>query len=266
MLMVISPAKTLDFTSAMPAHRSTQPRFLDQSAELMAELRKKTPAQLGSIMKISDKIAHLNAERNATWSTPFDKDNARAALFAFMGDVYTGLNAYQLSSHSIKHAQQSLRILSGLYGLLRPLDLIQPYRLEMGTRLANSHGADLYAFWREQLTEAINKDLRAGKHETLLNLASNEYFLALNRKKVDANIVTPNFLDEKNGKFKVISFYAKKARGMMVAWALDHGIDDPAKLSKFDVAGYKFSARDSDANTLVFRRREKDLPKAGQEV
>lgn len=260
MLMVISPAKTLDYSTPPPAHRATQPRFLDDSATLMGVLRKQSPAQLGSLMKISDKIALLNAERNASWSTPFDKDNARAALFAFMGDVYTGLDAYHLDADSLKRAQQQLRILSGLYGLLRPMDLIQPYRLEMGTKLANPRGKDLYSYWRETLTGAINADLKAGKHDTLVNLASNEYFSALDKKQVNASIITPAFLDEKNGTFKMISFYAKKARGLMAAWVLRNNITDAQQLTGFDVAGYRYSARDSDASTLVFRRKQKDIP------
>ncbi len=263
MLMVISPAKTLDFTSSTPSHRSTQPRFLEHSAVLMERLREKSPSELSALMKISDKIAHLNAERNAVWSVPFDKHNARAALFAFMGDVYTGLDAYQLDADSLARAQKRLRILSGLYGLLRPMDLIQPYRLEMGTKLANPAGADLYSYWRDTLTDAINADLRAGKHDTLVNLASNEYFQALDRKRLDVDVITPTFLDEKSGKFKIISFYAKKARGLMAAWVLRNNIESARELSDFDVAGYRFSARDSDANTLVFRRKQKDVPSAG---
>lgn len=260
MLIVISPAKTLDFESELPRVRATQPRMLDASAELVERLRDLSAKDVASLMKVSDKIAALNVARFQQWSPPFTRDNARPALFAFMGDVYTGLQARDFSPEDIQYAQQHLRMLSGLYGVLRPLDLMQPYRLEMGTALGTAKGKDLYQFWGDRISTQLKADIVRSGNRVLVNLASQEYFRAVNESVTDARIITPVFLDEKNGKMKIISFYAKKARGLMAAWLIRQRINDAAQLSDFAIAGYRFSARDSDADTLVFTRREKDLP------
>jgi len=256
MLIVVSPAKTLDYESPLPSLRATQPRLLDDSAELVERARRLSPADLSSLMKVSDKIAHLNVERFSQWSRPFDKHNARPALFAFKGDVYTGLDVSRFGAEDLKAAQRRLRILSGLYGVLRPLDLMQPYRLEMGTRLDNARGKDLYQFWGDTITERLNKDMKAADTEVLINLASNEYFKSVRSKKLSGRIIEPVFQDEKNGAYKVISFYAKKARGLMAAWILQEGIETPAQLNKFRIAGYRYDKAASTENKPVFRRAE----------
>nr|WP_086940336.1 peroxide stress protein YaaA [Thaumasiovibrio occultus] len=259
MLMVVSPAKTLDYTSPLAIETATQPSFIPQSAALIEVCRQLTPADIASLMKVSDKIAGLNAARFAEWRPEFTADNARQAVFAFKGDVYTGLAAETLSEDDLAWAQQHLRILSGLYGLLKPLDLMQPYRLEMGTRLTNPKGANLYEFWGHQLTDALNTDFDAqanDKRPVLINLASNEYFKAVKVKGLNAEIITPVFKDEKNGKYKIISFFAKKARGMMVRYIVDHRITDPERIKGFDVAGYQFCEAESSAKEWVFKREE----------
>lgn len=258
MLIVVSPAKTLDYTSALPRVKTTKPRMLKDSETLVAQLRDLTPADIGSLMGVSDKIAELNAARFADWQPTVDKGQARPAVFAFKGDVYTGLDVARLDAESLTRAQSRLRILSGLYGLLRPLDMMRPYRLEMGTRLANERGKDLYQFWDDRITELLARDMKAADTDVLVNLASNEYFRAVRPKLLKARVITPVFEDEKNGQYKVISFYAKKARGLMAAWILQHDVREPEGLTGFDVAGYRFQAADSDADRLVFRRREKD--------
>lgn len=256
MLIVVSPAKTLDYESPLPSLRATRPRLLDDSAELVDRARQLSPADLASLMKVSDKIAHLNVERFAQWSTPFDKDNARPAIFAFKGDVYTGLDIERFSADDLQAAQKRLRILSGLYGVLRPLDLMQPYRLEMGTRLDNARGKDLYQFWGEIITDQLIKDMKAAGTEVLINLASNEYFKSVHPKRLPGPVIEPVFQDEKNGKYKVISFYAKKARGLMTAWILREGIEKPTDLKKFKEAGYRYDAEASTDAKPVFRREE----------
>lgn len=258
MLIVVSPAKTLDYQSDIPRLRTTRPRMLEQSSELVAQLRHLGPGDLASLMHVSDAIASLNVARFAEWSADMPPPQARPALFAFKGDVYTGLDVTRFSQDDLKQAQQRLRILSGLYGLLRPLDMMRPYRLEMGTRFANHAGPDLYSFWDERITAMLNQDLRAAGTDVLVNLASNEYFRAVRPKTLQARIVTPVFQDEKNGQYKVISFYAKRARGLMAAWILQQQVQAPEQLPAFDVAGYRFYAAGSDADTLVFRRREVD--------
>ncbi|MEM7420603.1 MAG: peroxide stress protein YaaA, partial [Pseudomonadota bacterium] len=220
MLVVVSPAKNLDFESEIPVSTFTQPSMLEDTERLMKVCRTLSPADLSSLMKISDKLATLNANRFAEFSTPFTKDNARQAMYAFNGDVYTGLDAYTLDDKTVDYAQDHLRILSGLYGLLRPLDLMQAYRLEMGTKLANSEGKDLYAFWGERITEVLNDALSAQGDNVLINLASNEYFKAVKKKQLDGMVITPHFKDYKNGQYKIISFFAKKARGEMAAWVI----------------------------------------------
>ena len=256
MLIVVSPAKTLDYESELPTLKTTQPRLLDDSDVLIERARQLSPADVSSLMGVSDKIAHLNVERFAQWQRPFNKKNARPAAFAFKGDVYTGLEIDTFTDNQLKEAQTSFRMLSGLYGVLRPLDLMQPYRLEMGTKLDTPRGKDLYTFWGDIITEQLNKDMKAAKTDVLVNLASNEYFKSVNKKGINGRIIEPVFQDEKNGKYKVISFYAKKARGLMAAWIIKKGIKDPDKLKNFDVAGYRFAAELSSPDKPVFRRAE----------
>ncbi|SNY98626.1 peroxide stress protein YaaA [Halomonas sp. hl-4] len=256
MLSVISPAKTLDFETPSTTQDVSQPNFLADSQALIDILRDYSPQQISDLMGISDKLAGLNAARFAEWQPPFSLENAKPAAQAFQGDVYTGLEADTFSDSENRFAQQHLRILSGLYGLLRPLDLIQPYRLEMGTKLANSAGKDLYAYWKPTLTKALDAAIAESGSKVLVNLASNEYFKAVDAKKLDARIITPVFKDEKNGTFKIISFYAKKARGLMSAWIIRQNINDPEALKAFDVAGYRFDAAASQGDTFVFTRRE----------
>ncbi|WP_241645740.1 peroxide stress protein YaaA [Rosenbergiella metrosideri] len=256
MLMLISPAKTLDYESPVPVSDYTQPELLNASQQLINITKKLSPAEIASLMKISDKLSHLNADRFNQWSTPFSTDNARQALFAFKGDVYTGLQADQLSPDAIDFAQQHLRMLSGLYGVLRPLDLMQPYRLEMGIKLANPAGKDLYAFWGETITQQLNQHIEAQREKWVINLASDEYFKAVDPTKLKAKLIKPVFLDEKNGKFKVISFYAKKARGMMCRFIIENKITQPEKLTEFDKEGYFYDAQRSTENEWVFCRHE----------
>ncbi|MDR5876178.1 peroxide stress protein YaaA [Halomonas sp. CUBES01] len=258
MLSVISPAKTLDFETPPTTQDVTQPDFLDDSQALIDILRDYSPQQISDLMGISDKLAGLNAARFAEWQPPFSLENAKPAAQAFQGDVYTGLEADTFSDDENRYAQQHLRILSGLYGLLRPLDLIQPYRLEMGTKLPNPAGKDLYAYWKPTLTSALNDAIAASGSKVLVNLASNEYFKAVDAKQLDARIITPVFKDEKNGTFKIISFYAKKARGLMSAWIIRQQANDPEALKAFDVAGYRFDPAASQGDTFVFTRREAD--------
>jgi uncharacterized protein len=255
MLIVLSPAKTLDFDAPAPLAKHTQPQFLQQSRLLNETLRQLDAAQLGKLMRISPDLAQLNDERNRHWAPPFTPQNAKQALFAFRGDVYSGLDADALSAADIAWAQQHLRILSGLYGLLRPLDLMQPYRLEMGTRLASATGKDLYSFWGDTLTLALNEALRAQGDGVLLNLASEEYFSAVKPAVLDAEIVTPVFKDYKNGAYKIISFFAKKARGQMAAWIIRERLADVAALQDFTIGGYRFSKSLSKDKTLVFTRK-----------
>lgn len=256
MLMVISPAKTLDFESPLATKRFTQPALLDESQKLIKVARKLSPADISSLMYISDKLAVLNAERFNDWKPDFTPDNARQAILAFKGDVYTGLQAETFSEKQFDFAQQHLRMLSGLYGLLSPLDLMMPYRLEMGIKLANPVGKDLYSFWGDKLTEALNAALAEQGDNVLINLASDEYFKAVKPKLLNGEIIKPVFLDEKNGKFKVISFYAKKARGLMSRYIIENKLSKPAQLKKFDVDGYFFDADTSKGNELVFKRHE----------
>ena len=258
MLSVISPAKTLDFETPPTTNKVTQPDFLKQSKALITILRDYSPQQISELMGISDKLAGLNAARFEEWRPPFTLSNAKPAAQAFQGDVYTGLQAENFTEAENRYAQSHLRILSGLYGLLRPLDLIQPYRLEMGTKLPNSVGKDLYAYWQPTLTPALNEAIAESGSNVLVNLASNEYFKAVDTKQLNARIITPVFKDEKNGTFKIISFYAKKARGLMSAWMIQQQVNDPEKLKAFDVAGYRFDASASQGDTFVFTRKETD--------
>lgn len=255
MIYLLSPAKTLDYDSEVPSLRATKPRFLDDSAELAATMKKMTSADLEKLMGISSKLAELNAERFDDWRTDFSKPEAREAVLAFKGDVYQGLAVEDWKKEDFVTAQKSIRILSGLYGILRPLDLILPYRLEMGTKLKTKRGTNLYHFWGSQLTDSINKELKGDK-DAVINLASNEYFSAIKPKELKSPVTTPVFKDWKNGKYKVISFFAKKARGEMASWAVRNKIATPAGLRKFNGGGYKFDKELSDETSWVFTRKE----------
>jgi cytoplasmic iron level regulating protein YaaA (DUF328/UPF0246 family) len=256
MLLVISPAKTLDYETPPVTPRHTQPEFLDHAQELIQQLRELNPAQIAELMHLSDKLAGLNAARYGSWHPDFTPANAKQALLAFKGDVYTGLNAEDFSEADFDFAQQHLRMLSGLYGLLRPLDLMQPYRLEMGTRLANARGKDLYAFWGERISGWLNEALAAQGDDILLNLASNEYFSSVKRKALNARVIDTEFKDLKNGQYKIISFYAKKARGMMARYVIKERLQDPEGLKDFNYQGYRYSAEHSRPDSLVFLRDE----------
>ena len=254
MLSVISPAKTLDFETPPTTRKVTQPEFLDRSAALVADARALDPAAIASLMGVSDNIATLNHKRFMDWHTPFDLANAKQALLAFRGDVYTGLDADSLSAAQLAFAQKHLRILSGLYGVLRPLDLMQPYRLEMGLKFANSGGRNLYEFWGNAITDSLNRQLKKAGSPVLVNLASNEYFRAVDAKALAGEVVTPVFKDLKGGKYRMISFFAKKARGQMARFIIENEIDDVAGLKKFRVDGYRYNAGESSARELVFTR------------
>ena len=254
MLTVVSPAKTLDYETSLPISKTSQPAFMKRSAELVDILRDYTPKKLGKLMSISDKLAELNVNRFEAWEPKATKKNARQAMFAFKGDVYQGLDAYTMKEADILFAQDHFRMLSGLYGVLRPLDLMQPYRLEMGTKLAGDHGNSLYDFWGPDITDALNKQLKKIESEVLVNLASNEYFNSVIPAKLKATVISPVFKDFKNGKYKLISFFAKKARGTMSGWMIRKKVTDPKKLVKFAEDGYRYSAEESTDNKPVFLR------------
>lgn len=256
MLILISPAKTLDYQSELATNRYTQPELLEYSQQLIRVARKLSAPQIASLMSISDKLASLNETRFHEWHPEFSPQNARPAILAFKGDVYTGLQAEEFSEADFDFAQQHLRMLSGLYGVLRPLDLMQPYRLEMGIRLENPKGKDLYHFWGDTITEKLNQVLAAQGDKIVINLASDEYFKAVKPKKLDAEIIKPVFLDEKNGKFKVISFYAKKARGLMSRYIIENRLSKPEQLKAFNTDGYFFDEEASQKNEQVFKRHE----------
>lgn len=253
MLIVLSPAKSLDLDTPPTTDRLTTPQFIDRAAELIRVLKDYSPAQVGALMSISDPLAVLNVTRYASWHP--DHAQARQAVMSFDGDVYTGLDARSLKPKALAYVQDHVRILSGLYGVLRPLDQMHPYRLEMGTRLANPRGKDLYAFWGETVTGALNEALAANGASALVNLASEEYFRSVKPKLLDVPVVNPVFEDWKNGKYKIISFFAKRARGMMARYAAEKGITDPQKLKKFAVDGYAFDKSVSTETEWVFRRR-----------
>ncbi|TGG95718.1 peroxide stress protein YaaA [Natronospirillum operosum] len=256
MLAVISPAKTLDYKTPTPPHEPTDPLFPQASAELVDVMRQYSPADLKSLMGISDKLAEQNAERFSAWQWPFPTGEARAAMFAFKGDVYAGLNAYELDQKAISYLQQHLRILSGLYGILRPQDQILPYRLEMGKKVPTEQGSDLYQFWGRRLAEHVRATLAEHKEPVLINLASNEYFRSIEPHLDGIQVITPVFKDWKNGKYKVISFYAKKARGLMVQYMARHRISDPEDLKNFNLEDYTYSPESSqEGGQWVFLRR-----------
>ncbi len=255
MLLVISPAKNLDYETPAKTKQKSEPDFLEDAQELIDDLRELAPQDISKLMSISDKLGVLNYDRYQQWTTPFTEDNAKQAVLAFNGDVYTGLDANSFKADEYKFAQKHLRILSGLYGLLRPLDLMQPYRLEMGTKFANQRGKDLYQFWGETITEALNKQLKTVKSETLINLASNEYFKSVKAKSLNAEIITPVFKDWKGDKYKIISFYAKKARGLMAAYIIKNKLTDAEQIKGFDSEGYSFNEAMSTDKEWVFTRQ-----------
>ena len=256
MLMVVSPAKALDEKTPVQTELHTECAFLDQAAELIDELKQIGPVEVGQLMHISEKLSELNYERFQAWQRPFPSEQAKQAAWLFKGDVYQGLDAYSLSEKGIDYIQNHLRILSGLYGLLKPCDDMLPYRLEMGTKFANQKGKDLYAFWGSQITDLLNAQLAEQDSQTLVNLASNEYFKAVKKKDLNGRIVTPIFKDWKGGKYKIISFYAKKARGLMARYAADHQVENAEDLKFFDVDGYKFDPEQSSETDWVFTRKQ----------
>jgi cytoplasmic iron level regulating protein YaaA (DUF328/UPF0246 family) len=256
MLILLSPAKSLDYETPATTPEATSPIFIQEAKQLIEQLRQLSPAQVADLMDLSDKLATLNVTRYASWTPKHSASNAKQALLAFNGDVYEGLNATSLSAAQLGWAQAHIRILSGLYGILRPLDYMQAYRLEMGTALANAAGKDLYAFWGEKITQALNQDLLnfKGKAKLVLNCASDEYFKSVKPRLVQAPVIQPVFEDWK-GAWKVVSFYAKRARGLMARYAIEHKITDPEKLKQFDREGYAFDAAASNDNTWRFRRK-----------
>ncbi|MBU87243.1 MAG: hypothetical protein CMC53_04055 [Flavobacteriaceae bacterium] len=253
MKIIISPAKSLDFETKLPTSQFSIPNFLKESSLINESLKKRTPNELKSMMKISEKLADLNWKRNNSFKLPFNTENARPSIFTFNGDVYSGLDAFSLSSEKISRSQDSVRILSGLYGVLKPLDLIQAYRLEMGTKLSVNGSTNLYDFWSQKITKKLNEELK--ENEILVNLASNEYSSVIDKKSLKTTMISPVFKDLKNGKLKIISFYAKKARGLMVRFILDNGSNNSEDLKDFDYGGYSFSEIESQKEKeLVFIR------------
>ncbi len=252
MKIVISPAKSLNFESDLPTQNFSEASFLKESRQVNKVLKKLKPKDLSQLMDISDKLAELNWERNQSWKTPFSPDNSRPAIYAFDGEVYTGIDAYTIPMDKMEDLQNRLFILSGLYGLLKPLDLIQAYRLEMGTSIAIGESKNLYAFWKTKITKALNKSLSKG--EFLLNLASTEYFSAVDTKLLNAKVITPEFKDYKDGNLKMISFFAKKARGLMVRYIIDTNAQTIDDIKGFNYEGYAFDANLSSESKLVFTR------------
>ena len=256
MLFLLSPAKSLDYETPLPADLPhTQPQFVPQSQALIEVLRQQSPQQIASLMSISDKLAALNVARYEAWSPKFTAKNSRQAIMAFNGDVYDGLQAQSLSANQLDWAQSHLCLLSGLYGVLRPLDRMQPYRLEMGTRLATDKGSNLYQYWGTQIAEYLNQQQADENAPVVINLASQEYFKAVDRKALRARVVDCSFEDYKNGQYKIISFFAKKARGLMARYAIEHQAKTPAVLKKFNTDGYAYASDISTADHLVFRRK-----------
>jgi len=255
MLLVVSPAKKLDFESPLATTKTSQASLLAHSEILIERCLELSSDQIASLMKLSDKLAGLNTARFGEWSLPFTPDNARQAVLAFNGDVYSGLDANSFSDDDFNFAQQHFRILSGLYGLLKPLDLMQAYRLEMGTKLDNVRGTNLYQFWGDIITNELNQVLAEQGDDVLINLASNEYFKAVNKKSLNATIITPQFKDWKNGQYKMISFFAKKARGLMARYIIQNQLTTVEQVKDFDLAGYQFSSDLSQGNELIFTRK-----------
>ena len=252
MKIIISPAKSLDFETKAPTSLHTQPSFLEQSEKLNKKLKTLSKKNISELMKISDVLSALNYDRNQTWKTPFSPDNAKQAIYSFTGEVFRGIDAYSLSEEKIPLLQDRLRILSGLYGILKPLDLIQPYRLEMGTKLSIQKTTNLYKFWNDKIAKSLNEELKEG--ELLVNLASTEYFKAIPKKILKVPMITPVFKDFKNGEYKTIMTFAKKARGLMVRYIIDHNIKTIEGLKNFNVERYRFSEKMSSENELLFTR------------
>ena len=256
MLLVISPAKNLDYDTPSTTEQFSQPVHLNHAQELIDQLCQLSVQDIAELMKLSDKLSALNVARYESWSQPFDTANAKQAVLAFNGDVYSGLNADDFTEQELSFTQDHLRILSGLYGVLKPLDLMQPYRLEMGTKLANNRGQNLYSFWGDIVTEDLNSVLSSSDEQVLVNLASNEYFKSVKPKNLQGRVITPVFKDWKNGQYKIISFFAKKARGLMCRYAIKNQITDAEQLKQFDLAGYQYDDQLSKGDTWVFTRKE----------
>ncbi|HRW62167.1 MAG TPA: peroxide stress protein YaaA [Bacteroidales bacterium] len=254
MITIISPAKTLDFTTQSQIKEYSQPQFLDKAEILIRELRKLKPKDIIKLMSVNEEIANLNFERFLSWKLPFNEKNAKQALLAFKGQVFIGLEAQSLSQDDLLFSQNHLRILSGLYGVLRPLDLIQAYRLEMGIKLKNPAGKNLYEFWGNKITENINKELLAQKNKVLINLASNEYYKVINPKMIQGNIITPVFKELKGNEFKVVTIYAKTARGYMSRFIIQNRIENPEDIKAFDTGGYLYNRDLSNNKEWVFTR------------
>ena len=253
LITIISPAKKLDYETPIQQFPSSQPMLLNHSSTLMSDLKKLSPQEVSSLMGLSDKLGALNYERFQKWETPFTESNSKQAILAFKGDVYQGLDAESLSVSDLNWAQDNVRILSGLYGILKPMDLMQPYRLEMGTKFETKRGHNLYDFWKSIITEELNKNF-SSDNTTLLNLASNEYFKSINVSELKANVISPVFMDKKNGKYKIISFFAKKARGLMTRYVIKNRIEDITDIQNFEEGGYFFSEAMSEDNKPVFCR------------
>lgn len=256
MLIVVSPAKTLDYETPPKTKTFTVPDYLDDSQQLINRLRRFSVLDIADLMKVSKKIAELNFDRYESWNKKFTEKNAKQAALAFKGDVYTGLDAESFNAADFKFAQKHFRMLSGLYGLLRPLDLMQPYRLEMGTKLETDRGKNLYEFWGSTITEGLNKQLKKTRSEYLINLASNEYFKSVKPKELDAEIITPEFKEYKNGDYKMIGIYAKKARGMLSRYIIKNKLTDPEDIKSFNEEGYKYNKKLSKGNKWVFTRKQ----------
>ena len=257
MLIVLSPAKSLDYKTPVKVKEPTLPEFVSESAKLIADLKKLAPQDVAKLMGLSDQLAVLNVGRYRDWSKKFTESNSKPAIYAFDGDVYDGFDVKTLNAKAVHFAQDHIRILSGLYGALRPLDLMQAYRLEMGTAFKNARGKDLYAFWGSRVTDSLKKILEKEKKPVLLNLASEEYFKVLQAKDLDCPVIAPVFQDAKDGKYKIISFYAKRARGLMARYVVENRISDPVDLKGFNLDGYRYCAAESTAVKPVFRRAER---------
>lgn len=254
MLLIISPAKTLDLKTPAPGFKFTHPDFLDEAEELVNILKQYNSKGIMELMSVNPDLADMNLERFLKWKRPFDNKTAKPALFSFKGEVYNGIKAYDLSEKAVQNAQKSLRILSGLYGVLRPLDLIMPYRLEMGTKLDNPKGKDLYKFWDTKIHKRIIQDIESTDEKVLVNLASNEYYKSILPKKINTRVVTPAFKEERDGGFKMITIYAKKARGLLTRFILENNISNIEDIKAFDMEGYYFNNNLSGENDWVFTR------------
>ena len=259
MLIVLSPAKRLDFESKLPTRKHSLPTMVSESAEIVDVLVEKSPDDIAALMDLSMSLAELNTERYQDWEPRFNRQNSRPALMAFKGDVYVGMDIARYGERDFTHAQKTLRILSGLHGVLRPLDLIQPYRLEMGTSLRTGRGKNLYEFWGEKITDSLNSDLDERSSNVLVNLASVEYFGAVQPERIEARIISPMFLDEVNGRFKIVSFHAKRARGAMASWLILNRVKSVRAIKDFDGLGYHFDPERSEPDRPAFVRFKADV-------